>query len=66
MTKEEINKALLEGKRVKHMWFSPDEWMEYNEFREIVFEDGCKCSRFEFWQHRDDESWLTGWSIIEK
>lgn len=40
MTKEEAIKAMSEGKKVRHRYFGPDEWVSMNSNGLYVFEDG--------------------------
>jgi hypothetical protein len=62
MTKENAIKALMEGNKITHRWFSPDEWVSM-EGNEIVLEDGVRCDEYEFWRWRTDPSWDIGWEI---
>lgn len=39
MTKEEAIKAMSEGKKVRHRYFGPDEWVSMNSNGLYVFED---------------------------
>ncbi|AEJ81391.1 gp15 [Erwinia phage vB_EamM-Y2] len=59
MSWEEALKALREGKRVSHEYFTPDEWFEMKDGR-IYCEGGYPMDR---WFTGDDWQ-LTGWSII--
>lgn len=40
MTREEAIKAMSEGKKVRHRYFGPDEWVSMNSNGLYVFEDG--------------------------
>lgn len=40
MTKEEAIKAMSEGKKVRHRYFSRDEWVTMNSAGLYEFEDG--------------------------
>lgn len=65
LTKDEAIKAMLEGKTVRHEYFTDNEWMKMNGHYEFEFEDGNKCSCDEFWIGRTGQRWFTGWSIVE-
>lgn len=64
MNKEEAIKAMSDGKKVAHRYFSPNEWMTLSE-NQIVLEDGVQCSQYEFWRWRTDESWNDGYKLFE-
>jgi len=64
MTKDDAKKAMGNGSKVTHRYFTPEEWiMESGCLYE--FEDGCMCSFIEFWQHRTEDSWNDGWEIYK-
>ena len=42
MTKEEAIRAMSEGKKVRHRYFSKDEWVTINSSGLYEFEDGVK------------------------
>ncbi|MBK7362689.1 MAG: hypothetical protein IPJ01_10375 [Micavibrio sp.] len=65
MNKQQAIQAMLEGKKVTHLYFSNDEWVTMVN-GQIVLEDGVKCSPLEFWRWRTDEMWETDWSIYEE
>ena len=64
MNKQEAIAELMAGKMIRHRYFSSDEWMKMSEGY-ILFEDGNQCTPIEFWRSRTDDSWDTGWSIVE-
>ncbi len=64
ISKVEAIKAMLKGKKVRHLFFSRNERVAIIEGN-YVFEDGCECTRDEFWKCRTDEPWSKGWSIVE-
>lgn len=63
MTKDEALKAMKQGKRIRHISFTKEEWMRLSGIN-IEFEDGCKCHPREFWAFRDSPSWDYDWSIV--
>lgn len=64
MTKPEMLQALDEGKRVRHMYFTEEEWME-KQGDYFVFEDGICCLPNEFWRWRADEYWYHDWELVK-
>lgn len=64
MTKEEAIKAMSEGKKVRHRYFGPDEWVSMNSNGLYVFEDGVKVDSSLFWMDRQDSYWNDGWSLV--
>lgn len=49
MTKEEAIRAMSEGKKVRHRYFSKDEWVTINSSGLYEFEDGIKVDSSLFW-----------------
>lgn len=66
MTKQEAIAAMREGKKVKHQYFTDNEWMKITPTGNYLFEDGVECPNLLFWQDRKQEQWQTGWSIYEE
>ena len=64
MTKEEAIKAMSEGKKVRHMYFSPDEWVTMNLNGLYVFEDGVIADPSLFWLDRQESYWNEGWGLV--
>lgn len=54
MTKEEAIRAMSEGKKVRHRYFSKDEWVTINSSDE----DGIKVDSSLFWMDRQDSYWM--------
>jgi hypothetical protein len=63
MTKNEAIQAMREGKKVRHYYFSKDEWMTLTSGGMYLLEDGVVCSPSEFWRWRTEKSWDTDWEI---
>ena len=63
MTRKEAIRAMLEGKKVTHTYFTSDEWAT-QENGLIVLEDGVKCQPFEFWRDRTSPIFNDGWLIF--
>jgi len=64
MSRAEAIKAMREGKKVTHKYFSPDEWAT-QENGEIVLEDGVRCAPAEFWRYRMSEIFNDGWELFK-
>lgn len=62
MTKEDAIRAMHEGKKVSHRFFSSSEWMTIQNGK-FLFEDDCICEFKQFWLDRTDSYWNDGWSI---
>lgn len=63
-TKEFALQAMAVGHKVRHTFFSDEEWMMAGTVLDIEFEDGCQCSYIDFFATRQDPAWETGWSVI--
>jgi hypothetical protein len=64
MTRAEAIKAMREGKKVTHKYFSPDEWATLDNGK-ILLEDGVRCSPQEFWSYRMTELFNDSWEIFK-
>jgi len=64
MTRPEAIKAMREGKKVTHKYFTREEWATQDHGL-ILLEDGVVCSPAEFWRDRANELFATDWSIWE-
>ena len=65
MTREEARHAMREGKKVTHTYFSSEEWVTMDNGL-ILFEDGVRCSSYEFWRWREDSIFDDGWEFFKK
>lgn len=65
MTKEEAIKAMSEGKKVRHRYFSRDEWVTMNPAGLYEFEDGVIVGPYLFWMNRQDSYWNEGWELFK-
>jgi predicted RNA-binding protein with EMAP domain len=63
MTKLEAIRAMREGKKVRHYYFSPDEWMSMTSKGMYLLEDSVVCSPAEFWKWRSEKEWDSDWEI---
>ena len=62
MNRTEMIKALQQGKKMKHHYFTPKEFLEKGDNGNVKFEDGCQCSLHEFFRTRQSDYWQVGWS----
>jgi hypothetical protein len=62
MTRIEAIKAMREGKKVTHEYFTPEEWAT-QEHGLILLEDGVRCSPAEFWKWRQAKEFNEGWNL---
>lgn len=63
MTREEAIKA-MQTHRVRHRYFSEEEWVTQCTNGMLLLEDGVMCDPEEFWRWRQDSAWDDGWEII--
>ncbi len=63
MNKQDAIKAMSNGSKLTHAFFSSDEWVKERSFLTLKFEDGCVCDKNTFWIYRTDQNWNEGWSI---
>lgn len=63
MNKEQAIIAMNHGHKVRHSYFTNDEWMRCEEST-YVFEDGIDCDPSMFWLDRRGPGWEVGWSLV--
>lgn len=65
MTFAEALIKMTEGKKVRHRFFTSEEFMFLpTKSKDIfMFEDGVQCHALEFWAYRKGEAWLTDWEV---
>lgn len=63
LSKPEALALLLQGRRICHRFYAPDEWLELNLMGLIQTNDGCLCGDEygHFWTV--DQEWKDGWGI---
>lgn len=64
MTRADAIKAMREGKKVTHKYFSPEEWATLDNDK-ILLEDGVRCEFDEFWRYRISKIFDDGWEIYK-
>jgi hypothetical protein len=66
MTKDEAYDAMVAGKKIRHQYYSPEEFAFINADGEIETEEGCKHGGMfdEFWAIY--QKWEDGWEIFEE
>ena len=65
MNRTEVMEALTSGKKVRHEYYSDNEFVFINKQAELETEDGHTHGTFndEFWKVY--QKWDEGWSIVE-
>lgn len=65
MTKKEIIKALIKGKKITHRTFNDVQWIKLykKQSTHYINQSGKVTQALEFWLNRTDEKWEDGWSI---
>ena len=65
MNKDEAIRAMNNGFKVRHRFFSEHEWVRKETRNMYIYEDGVRHSTRAFWEIRENEkSWETDWEII--
>lgn len=64
MTKQEAIAAMREGKKVRHRYFSDDEYIKIQDDM-IVTEEGYTVLQTEFWYFRQDSHFDVDWEIVD-
>ncbi len=64
MTKSEAIKAMREGVKVTHRYFTNDEFIKM-ESNKIIDENDCILCPDEFWSYRTNAWFDSGWSIFK-
>lgn len=64
MTREQAIKAMRNGQKVTHRYFTSEEWAT-EENGEVVLEDGVRCSPSEFWRDRMTSLFEDGWALFQ-
>jgi hypothetical protein len=64
MTRQEALKAMKEGKKVRHEYYSPEEFLFINQDGNFQTEDGCIHGWVsdEFWSVW--QKWPDGWDLV--
>jgi hypothetical protein len=66
MSKDEAIEAMINGAKVTHQHFSPDEWITMEGNLTIITEEGYSCDSDEFWRYREGAGFDEDWSIWEE
>ncbi len=65
MNRQEAITAMSEGKKVRHRYFSPEEWVTV-ENNHIRTEEDYYFKMNEFLQRRHGAAWETDWELVEE
>jgi hypothetical protein len=63
MTKTEAIKAMSEGHKVRHTYFTSDEFVYVDDKGYMLDEKGYVMGP-EFWELRTGKQWDDGWSLV--
>jgi len=63
MTKQEAIQAMRDGKKVRHIYFTDDEWIKLTPTGLYEFKDGVVFPNLLFGEDRD-EQWNEGWELV--
>lgn len=55
-----------QGRKIRHEYFSDDEWIKIRTDGRVETEEGYLFTPDEFWKHRQDFIWNTGWDVIDE
>lgn len=65
MTKSEAYEEMQKGNKIRHEYYSPNEYLFINRQGRIETEDGYTHSRFgNFWMKI--QKWENGWSVFKE
>lgn len=66
MSKDEaLSISAMEGRKIKHRFFDPEEYIAVTTDGNIKTEEGFTVSIHDFFYYRKCEDRETGWSIVE-
>lgn len=65
MTRKEAIQALSNGQRVRHAYFTDEEWVEQDGCY-YIFEDGVHCNKSDFWSFRSGGAWENDWEVVSR
>ena len=65
MTRNEAKTALEQGEKLTHASFTNEEWVKGEDGGFIyIFEDGVRCSPYDFWRYRGYSSFDNDWKLL--
>lgn len=64
MTIQDAIAKMREGKKVRHRYFIPGEWMKL-ENGLLLLEDGVRISLNEFFNTRNYPCWDSDWEVVD-
>lgn len=66
MTKTEAIVLMTQGKKVRHRFFSPKEWIKLIRAWTIETEEGYKVDWNTFWSDRQGAIWEVDWDEVNE
>lgn len=64
MNKQEAIQAMMEGKKVRHRFFTSDEFIIMDKHWNIITEEGYSTPEANFWTDRISDAWERDWEIV--
>jgi prenyltransferase beta subunit len=64
MNKIEARRALAEGHKVRHRFFTSEEWLTQEKDKGYIDEKGNVIDPQVFWSDRKSIQWATDWEIV--
>ena len=61
MNREEALREMRDGAKVRHQYFTSEEYLFIDSYNRIMTEDGCEFAR-EFF---NNDFFETGWSVVK-
>ena len=62
MNREEALREMRDGAKVRHQYFTSEDYLFIDSYNRIMTEDGCEFAR-EFF---NNDFFETGWSVVKK
>ncbi len=66
LTRSQAQIAFINGKKIRHKYFSDDEFVFLNNRNEMEDADGNIFNKMDFWLSRGSEKFNEGWEILEE
>ena len=63
MNREEALREMRDGAKVRHQYFTREEYLFMDRYDRIMTEDGCEFAGGEFFKN---DFFETGWSVVKR
>lgn len=64
LSRAQAQMAFVEGHKISHKYFQPDEFVYLNEHNQMIDENGITLNKMDFWLSRGEEQFDFGWFIF--